>query len=77
MVFRFVNDNPGGDHGTLTAAPVILRKGSDRAAPAVAVRISGGPRSSLLYVPLDRVEELLTGIKAAARQAAADFHQNK
>ncbi|MFE0930480.1 hypothetical protein ACFW4O_01215 [Streptomyces mutabilis] len=68
--------NRGGDFATLTAEAVILHAGTDRAEPAVAVRISGAP-SRLIYVPLDRLEELVTGLRETARQAAADFGQGQ
>ncbi|MDT0435190.1 hypothetical protein ABT215_09490 [Streptomyces sp900105755] len=76
MAYRFTINNRGGDSATLTAEAVILRAGSDRAEPAVAVRISGGAQSRLIYVPLDRVEELVTGIRDTARHAAAEFRQD-
>ncbi|MGW2837122.1 hypothetical protein ACWCWD_04910 [Streptomyces sp. NPDC001493] len=72
MIFRFLND--GGSE--LAAEPVILRATSDHPEPAVAVRITSGGKSRMLYVSLDRVEELLTSIRDAARQAAADFDRD-
>ncbi|NEA49253.1 hypothetical protein [Streptomyces sp. SID10815] len=73
MAYRFTIDL--AESAALTAEAVILRAGSERAEPAVAVRISNGSGSRMLYVPLDRIEELVTGIRDTARQAAADFHQ--
>ncbi|MBT2415743.1 hypothetical protein J7I94_35325 [Streptomyces sp. ISL-12] len=75
MAYRFTSNNRGGDSSTLTAEAVILHTGSDRAEPAVSLRITGGAQSRLIYVTLDRLEELLTGVRDTARQAAADFHQ--
>ncbi|WP_037863523.1 hypothetical protein [Streptomyces sp. NRRL S-340] len=75
MAYRFIN--PGGDSARLTAEAVILHAGTDRAEPAVAVRITAGARSRLIYVRLDRLEELVAGIRDTARQAAADFRQSQ
>ncbi|WEH40585.1 hypothetical protein [Streptomyces sp. AM 2-1-1] len=72
MNFRFLSDS-GSE---LTAEPVILHATSDHPEPAVAVRITSGGKSRMLYVSLDRVEELLTGVKDTARQAAADFDRH-
>ncbi|MER7235139.1 hypothetical protein ABT348_29850 [Streptomyces olivaceus] len=74
MTNRFTFSH-GGDSARMTADAVILHAGTDRAEPAVAVRITAGARSRLIYVPLDRLEELVTGIRDTARQAAADFRQ--
>ncbi|MFD8279396.1 hypothetical protein ACFV47_09340 [Streptomyces solisilvae] len=67
MTFRFTVESVN-DSVSLTARPVVLHAGSDRAEPAVAIRMSG--KSHVLYVPLDRIEELLAGIKDTARLAA-------
>ncbi|MBK3531302.1 hypothetical protein JHN61_06085 [Streptomyces sp. MBT67] len=72
MTYRFTS--AAGDRSALTAEPVVLRGGTDRAEPAVAVRISSGGMSRMLYVTLDHIDEVLTGIADTARQAAADFH---
>lgn len=71
MTFRFLSG-----HAELTAAPVILHATSDHPEPAVAVRITSGGKSRMLYVSLDRIEELLTSVNDAARQAAADFDRH-
>jgi hypothetical protein len=75
MAYRFTINNRGGDSARLTAEAVVLHAGSDRAEPAVSLRITSGAQSRLIYVPLDRLEELVTGIRDTARQAAADFRQ--
>ncbi|MGW1129261.1 hypothetical protein [Streptomyces sp. NPDC002526] len=71
MTFRFLSGS-----AELTAEPVILRATSDHPDAAVAVRITSGGKSRMLFVSLNRVEELLTGVKDAARQAAADFDRD-
>ncbi|MFF7493788.1 hypothetical protein [Streptomyces rubiginosohelvolus] len=65
MTFRFVLDQPDG-FASLTARAVHAT--TDHPKPAVAIRISS-PASRVLYVPLDRIEELVTGIRDIARQA--------
>ncbi|MGW1223855.1 hypothetical protein [Streptomyces sp. NPDC001515] len=71
MPYRFTDAS--GDRAHLTAEPVVLYPGTDRAQTVVAVRIRSGGRSCMLYVTLDRVDELITGIADTAR-TAADFH---
>ncbi|MFE6767461.1 hypothetical protein ACFVFD_00625 [Streptomyces fimicarius] len=66
MAFRFTIERPGS-HVSLTAKAVTLLAATDHPEPAVAIRISGPSR--VLYVPLDRIEELVTGIRDIARQA--------
>ncbi|NED12071.1 hypothetical protein [Streptomyces sp. SID9124] len=72
MSYRFTSAS--ADRSALTAEPIVLYPGTDRAQPAVAVRIRSGGRSCMLYVTLDRIDELVTGIADTARTAAADFH---
>ncbi|MCG7525053.1 hypothetical protein MHW47_11465 [Streptomyces sp. OfavH-34-F] len=72
MSYRFTSAS--ADRSALTAKPVVLHPGTDRAQPAIAVRVRNGGRSCMLYVTLDRVDELITGIADTARTAAADFH---
>jgi hypothetical protein len=64
MTFRFTIE---GGTATLTAEPVTLHAGSPTADHALALRIT---KSITLYVPLDRIEELVAGIQDEARQAA-------
>ncbi|ATL83354.1 hypothetical protein DNK48_27695 [Streptomyces malaysiensis subsp. malaysiensis] len=66
MAFRFTINSPNGAV-SLTAEAVTLRHASDHPEPAVAIRIT---RGHMLYVPLDRIEELVTGIRDTGRQAA-------
>ena len=68
MAFRFTIERPGS-HVSLTAKAVTLYPATDHPEPAVAIRISS-PASRVLYVPLDRIEELVNGIRDIARQAA-------
>ncbi|MFE6726353.1 hypothetical protein ACFVDN_00475 [Streptomyces californicus] len=68
MTFRFtIPDGP-----SLTAQAVTLRPDTDRAQPVVAIHTSPGRKgpSPTLYVTLDRIDELLDGIRDIARQAA-------
>lgn len=66
MIFRFIVDS-ANDSVSLTAEPVVLRPKSDHSQQAISIRIS--PRRAVLYVPLDRIEELLTGIRNIVGQA--------
>ncbi|WP_030336231.1 hypothetical protein [Streptomyces sp. NRRL B-1381] len=68
MTFRFTI--PGGPF--LTAQAVTLYPDTDRAQPVVAIRTSPGMKGPgpTLYVTLDRIDELLDGIRDIARQAA-------
>ncbi|MFE9474146.1 hypothetical protein ACFYOR_24375 [Streptomyces griseofuscus] len=66
MIFRFTVDGVN-DSVSLTAEPVMLRPKSDHPQQAISIRIS--PNRSVLYVPLDRVAELLTGIRSIVGQA--------
>lgn len=75
MTYRFISE-AAATRSALTAEPVVLRRGTDRAEPAVAVRISSGGNSRMLYITLDHIDEVLTGIAATARKAAADFHHD-
>ncbi|MEQ4609839.1 hypothetical protein ABMX48_26380 [Streptomyces cavourensis] len=68
MTFRFTIERPGG-RGSLTAKAVTLYSTTDHPEAAVAIRISS-PASRVLYVPLNRIEELVTGIRDIAHQAA-------
>lgn len=65
MTFEFIAKY--ADTVRLTAEPVTLRAGSPNSEQAVALRIS---RSAVLYVPLDRVEDVVAGIRDAARAAS-------
>ncbi|MDX3591563.1 hypothetical protein PV749_10550 [Streptomyces sp. ID03-2B] len=69
MTFRFTV-KPDGP--SLTAKAVTIRPDTDRAQPVVAIHTSPGRKgpSPTLYVPLDRIDELLDGIRDIARQAA-------
>ncbi|MFF3825460.1 hypothetical protein ACFYXN_16570 [Streptomyces griseus] len=69
MAFRFTV-KPDGP--SLTAEAVTLRPDTDRAQPVVAIHTSPGRKgpSPALYIPLDRIDELLDGIRDIARQAA-------
>ncbi|MGW5990770.1 hypothetical protein ACWFRT_34275 [Streptomyces anulatus] len=68
MTFRFtIPDGP-----SLTAEAVTLSHSTGRSEPVVAIHTSPGRKgpSPTLYVPLDRIDELLDGIRDIARQAA-------
>ncbi|NEA45206.1 hypothetical protein [Streptomyces sp. SID10815] len=66
MIFRFTVDSANGSV-SLTAEPVVLRSKSDDPQQTISIRIS--PRRAALYIPLDRIEELLTGIRNIVGQA--------
>ncbi|WP_406189180.1 hypothetical protein OH791_17060 [Streptomyces anulatus] len=70
MTFRFTVDPLDGP--SLTAKAVTIRPDTDRAQPVVAIHTSPGRKgpSPTLYIPLDRIDELLDGIRDIARQAA-------
>ncbi|MEV7902574.1 hypothetical protein [Streptomyces anulatus] len=66
MTFRFTSDK-----GTsLTARLVTIGEHSGHPEQVVLIKTSG-VKSPALYVPLNRIDELLTGIKEVARQATA------
>ncbi|MFH8362476.1 hypothetical protein ACH4FV_23195 [Streptomyces anulatus] len=73
MTFRFTV-KPDGP--SLTAKAVTIRPDTDRAQPVVAIHTSPGRKgpSPTLYIPLDRIDELLDGIRDIARQAAESAH---
>ena len=65
MTFHFTDR----DGDTLSARP--LTAGGPGPAVSLIVTRGNGPQSAGVFIPLDRVEEVVSGLRDMARQAAA------